>query len=256
MKKGEENKFQQLFPQGWRDNLSLYKLIKTPAVEILQAVSEAYLYEKSRGLNPKIPAILITSTQRGLGAETIARAFANSIGNSLTVGLAASLGCYDIRAFFTEAPPFATFYIMEGDKLNLFNQQILYKLITESIIDIPDNSVRKLNPVFIDNFSVIVSTTDARKIAPSLLKVFKIQVRLSPFSNQQITEMMKVKSSFYRVATCPDALQYIALKADGNPYRAERLWFSAVQLMKAEGQKQIEIKHIRRASVLTVDKYP
>ena len=203
------------------------------------------------------PSILIVSPQRGLGAQTVARAFSNSFGNYFRIGIAEPLSHYDIRAFFTEnlLNESTTYYITGCEKMSLFNQSIIHKVIVENVIDVPNAFIRKLDPVYFQNPIIILSAVATDRIAPELLRVVKVHLRLHRLNSEQIAKMLKMKSDYWGFSASESCLEYIAEEARGNPGRAARLWEMASEIMKHEGKRKLDISHSRKARFLSVDEY-
>ena len=127
------------------------------------------------------------------------------------------------------------------EKLSLFNQSVVCKLLRTNILDVPDNFSRHLNPVYFENPLIILSALNLNKIAYELYKAVKVHLKLHRLNKEQIIRMLKMKNQFFGINASDNSLQYIAENSQGNPSRAARIWSMAKTITRAENKCKISI---------------
>jgi len=243
--------------EQFEKEISLWKLIcQKPTLEILQRTVLCYQNDLSEGRSPKLPSILITADERGLGSETIARSIAKSLGMSLKLGFGEAFR-FDItlEEFFNEAYETA-FYINEADKLNPVMQQTIFRIIKDKMLKLARKYEGVSQYIPFDNRLIIIGTTRERILSASFKHAFDLRLSLVLYDDELLFKILRQRIDFLGWQASDLVLNQIVNYSLGNPSKAVRtILQTAYVVSRSEGKDVIEMEHVNKAISMTREEF-
>ncbi len=185
--------------EGFEREIGLWKLIcQKPTLEILQRTVLCHQNNVSEGKSPKLPFILVSAEDRGLGAETASRSMCSSLSIPLKVGFGEAFRFpADIQAFFQDASDDTAFYISNSETMQANMQQLIYRIVKDKILRLAGHYGKMPQYVPFDNKLIILGTTSEISIVPALLYLFDLRISLTSYSHNMIVCIHKCNALFW-----------------------------------------------------------
>ncbi len=162
----------------------------------------------------------------GLGKTTLAHIIANEMGVPITVTSGSAIpGKFDLSAILSKLKPNEVLFIDEIHRLNSSLEEILYPAMEDYRLDFvvgKGPSATSVN-IKLEKFTLIGATTKAGNLAAPLRDRFGMQMRLVPYTPDQL-KLIVLKSAKKLGTQIDDAAAYeIARRSRGTPRIANRL---------------------------------
>jgi len=253
-KNNMENKIEKIIctdvNQTFGEEVSLWKYIgQSKAVETLQVALLQYTNDKSEGKTVKPPSLLI-SGESGLGSETLARAFSNSICNHFRC-LLGEVIWWDAQAFesFVDEPLDTTFYIKSADRLRPLGQEVVYRILKDDVLLMHNRFGGRTEKIAYPRRLIALAATNKGKLIPSLNSAIDIKIKLQKYTDEEIYRIVQQRIKFLGWKTESNKiLEIIASKSEGNAGKAiKELLQMSYTVMRSEGRDVIKLRHVNKA---------
>ena len=162
----------------------------------------------------------------GLGKTTLARIIANEMGvNIKTVTGPAIEKTGDLAALLTGLQTGDVLFIDEIHRLSRQVEEILYSAMEDFVLDIMIGKGPSAQSIRVDlnKFTLIGATTRAGQITKPLRDRFGIVMRLEPYTEQQLTQIIQRSAVLLAVPCERDGAEELARRSRGTPRIANRM---------------------------------
>lgn len=162
----------------------------------------------------------------GLGKTTLAHIIANEMGVPITITSGPAIPTkYDLSALLTKLQPGEVLFIDEIHRLNANLEEILYPAMEDFRLDFVTGkgpSATSVN-LSLEKFTLIGATTKAGNLASPLRDRFGVQMRLVPYSPEQLQLIVQKSAQKLGTEISDEAAYEIARRSRGTPRVANRL---------------------------------
>lgn len=162
----------------------------------------------------------------GLGKTTLAHIIANEMGVPITVTSGPAIPTkYDLSALLTKLQPGEVLFIDEIHRLNANLEEILYPAMEDFRLDLVTGkgpSATSVN-ISLEKFTLIGATTKAGNLASPLRDRFGVQMRLVPYTPEQLQVIVSKSAVKLNTEISDEAAFEIARRSRGTPRVANRL---------------------------------
>ena len=162
----------------------------------------------------------------GLGKTTLARIIANEMGvNIKTVTGPAIEKTGDLAALLTGLQTGDVLFIDEIHRLSRQVEEILYSAMEDFVLDIMIGKGPSAQSIRVDlnKFTLIGATPRAGQITKPLRDRFGIVMRLEPYTEQQLTQIIQRSAVLLAVPCERDGAEELARRSRGTPRIANRM---------------------------------
>ena len=175
-------------------------------------------------MNATLPSILIVG-ERGLGHETLARAFSNTLGNRFKSGLGEIMGFgSNLYDFFTQAGGYDTYYVCSVERMPPYYQHNIYTIIKYGTLDVPIFLENRTETYELENKLIILGAVDEKSFMPSFLKAIDIRVALLKYDPETLFKILKQRVEYLGWTVRSDeVLKLIACRSKGNAGNAVKI---------------------------------
>lgn len=209
-------------------------------VAILRTAIDAYFHDRSKATEEQaFPHLLITGpagTGKTLLSETVAREVACKIHTELAQNLKTP---EQIHGALMMLEPGDILFLDEIHELK--NQVTLYRALEERRL-----FLGKRHVVTLPAFCLMGATTDEHLLTRSMRERFRIHVRLTHYSEEEMFLLIRQRAKRLGWAIEEDAVRMLAGKARGTPRLGVRFLEAAKRQASAEATDQITAAHVTR----------
>ena len=233
--------------------LSIWNIIgQTRATSILKNAALQYINDKMEGRKVDFPSVLI-SGETGSGRATLARAFANAILGTpdfkQAIGRCLGMGTC-IYDYFEQSIPETVFCIRGSECLSNYAQNsVVYKLLREQILHVPERTVRKMREVEFPTKPFLIFTTNkGRHLDTELNSLVDWKIELEPYFEKDIVNILFQRCK-YCSWTCSsdEVLKTIAHSSKNNPGKSMELLQMSYSISRSDNRNIIQMKDVQKA---------
>ncbi len=210
------------------------------AVAVLRTAIDSYFYDRSKSSEEQaFPHLLVTGPS-GTGKTLLSEIVAREVACNLHVELAQNLKT-------SEHAHGALMMLEPGDILFIDEIHELPQTVAVAIYRSLENRqlfLGKKHIVSLPPFCLIGATTDEHMLHSSLRQRFRIQCRLTHYSDEETFLLIQQRAKRLRWSIEEDALRQLASKSRGTPRLAVRLLESAKRQASAAGTDLITLAHV------------
>jgi Holliday junction DNA helicase RuvB len=210
------------------------------AVAVLRTAIDSYFYDRSKSSEEQaFPHLLVTGPS-GTGKTLLSEIVAREVACNLHVELAQNLKT-------SEHAHGALMMLEPGDILFIDEIHELPQTVAVAIYRSLENRqlfLGKKHIVSLPPFCLIGATTDEHMLHSSLRQRFRIQCRLTHYSDEETFLLIQQRAKRLRWSIEEDALRQLASKSRGTPRLAVRLLESAKRQASASGTDLITAAHV------------
>ncbi len=210
------------------------------AVAVLRTAIDSYFYDRSKSSEEQaFPHLLVTGPS-GTGKTLLSEIVAREVACNLHVELAQNLKT-------SEHAHGALMMLEPGDILFIDEIHELPQTVAVAIYRSLENRqlfLGKKHVVSLPPFCLIGATTDEHMLHSSLRQRFRIQCRLTHYSDEETFLLIQQRAKRLRWSIEEDALRQLASKSRGTPRLAVRLLESAKRQASAAGTDLITLAHV------------
>jgi holliday junction DNA helicase RuvB len=212
---------------------------------------KAYHNDRMNGLNIS-PENTIAVGPAGTGKSTIcklahkafgfpAEKFYETLGTTLTQDILIST----LLSLDSES----TLYIDEAMGLSADLKQILLKALEDNLLLIPDQKKTRIHKIPLEKFHCCLALTDEHKLEPALRQRFGTYLRFQLYSEYEIIEILKNKSTELKMTVDNDGaiLPFLANRARKTPRIAIQLLKAAWRVARSENSNILKLEHAHKA---------
>ena len=204
-----------LRPKTFEDYVGQEKVKQTMSVYIKAALSRGESLDHVLLYGPP-----------GLGKTTLAHIIANEMGVPITVTSGSAIpGKFDLSAILSKLKPNEVLFIDEIHRLNSSLEEILYPAMEDYRLDFvvgKGPSATSVN-IKLEKFTLIGATTKAGNLAAPLRDRFGVQMRLVPYTPEQLQGIVLKSARKLGTEIQTEAAFEIARRSRGTPRVANRL---------------------------------
>jgi Holliday junction DNA helicase RuvB len=188
----------------------------------------------------------------GLGKTTLAKLIATELASEFYEGLGQTLATPAALNGFLLKPTQdrAVLFIDEVHELPSQGQTALYRAMEERAVFLltgSNDSITRLQTV---RFTLVAATTDPQHLLPPLRDRFKLICPLQPYSEGDLTTILRQRIRQLGWTVADDCLGPIAARSFGTPRLAIRLLESVHRTARARGESAIVPDHLQQTFAL------
>jgi len=186
----------------------------------------------------------------GLGKTQTARIIAAEMASECHDAIGQSIKFIsDLNALLLAAKDKDVLHIDECHELDKEFQTALYLALDQRKLYIPGPK-SKPQAIPLADFTLLLSTTDEYSLLQPLRDRMKLVLRFQFYSEDELTTLLKQRSSNLAWLVQEEVLPLIAQRARGTPRLALRLLQSCRRVCRSEGERTIKLDHLERACLL------
>lgn len=162
----------------------------------------------------------------GLGKTTLAGIIANEMGTNMRVTSGPAIEKPgDLAALLTNLSENDVLFIDEIHRLSRAIEEIMYTALEDNALDIMIGKGPSARSIRIDlpKFTLVGATTRAGQLTSPLRDRFGVILRLEPYTNEQLCDIIRRSSMILGVSCDVDGAYEIAKRSRGTPRIANRL---------------------------------
>jgi len=184
----------------------------------------------------------------GLGKTAMSQIIAQEMATEFTELLGQSFNSVaDLNAVLLSATERSIVFIDEVHEMNKSLQTTLYLALDQRKILIPSTKNGPPMSIPIQDFTLLLATTDEYQLLQPLRDRMKLTLRFSFYSVDELTQIVANRSRGLGWEVDDEVFPAIASKGRGTPRLALRLLESAHRVCRAEGDHVITLSHLTRA---------
>jgi holliday junction DNA helicase RuvB len=184
----------------------------------------------------------------GLGKTAMSQIIAQEMAADFTELLGQSFGSVsDLNAVLLSATERSIVFIDEVHEMSKSLQTTLYLALDQRKILIPSTKNGPPMSIPIQDFTLLLATTDEFQLLQPLRDRMKLTLRFSFYSVDELTQIVSHRSRGLGWNVDEEVFPAIANKGRGTPRLALRLLESAHRVCRAEGEHVITLSHLERA---------
>lgn len=220
------------------------------AVTVLRTALDAYWHDRSRNDGEEAFPHLLMCGPGGTGKTLLTELVAKELCTECHVELAQNIGNIgQMQGLLMMLEAEHILLIDEIHELSETAQVCLYRALEERKLFLGGN--RK--PVTLPPFTLIGATTDEYLLTPSMRDRFKILLRLSHYSDNEMALLISQRAKRLSWEISEQSVSELAKRSRGVPRLAVRLLDSAKRTTSSKGLDRIEQEHV--SEMLTVEGY-
>jgi Holliday junction DNA helicase RuvB len=187
----------------------------------------------------------------GLGKSALARVVAREMATELHEVLGQSVtGPADLNALLLGAKDRDVVHVDEAHELDKPFQTALYLALDQRRVILPTRSKSGPQSIPLNDFTVLLSTTDEYGLLQPLRDRMKLLLRFAFYSVTELTTVLSHRGRTLGWQVHEAVLPRIAERSRGTPRLALRLLQSCRRVCRSEGETTITLDHLRRACSL------
>jgi len=212
------------------------------AVNVLRTAIDAYFHDRSKASEElAFPHLLITGPA-GTGKTLLSEIVAKEVACNLHIELAQNIKSPElVQGSLMMLEPGDILFYDEFHELSKTAQVTLYRALEERKL-----FLGKKHVVHLPSFCLIGATTDEHRLTRSMKERFRIQLRLTHYSDEETFQLIRQRAKRLRWVVEDDAVQQLATKSRGTPRLAVRLLESAKRQASAEGTDTVTAIHVQK----------
>lgn len=211
------------------------------AVTVLRTALDAYFNDRGKlGSEHTFPHLLICGpggTGKTLLSELIARELCTQVHVELAQNIS-NIG--QMQGLLMMLEPEHILLIDEIHELSETVQVSLYRALEERKLFLGGNK----KPITLPPFTLIGATTDEYLLTTSMRDRFKILLRLTHYSDEEMTLLIAQRAKRIGWEIDPDSVAELASRSRGVPRLAVRFLDSAKRVASSKGLDSIEPEHV------------
>lgn len=220
------------------------------AVQQLKVAIEAVVNDRAAmpagSVAPALGHVLIVGPP-GVGKSTLSNIVARELGVLCFEELAQNiLTPSQLQGLFMLPDAGDVVFLDEIHELQPVVQTTLYRALEDRRLFLPAGRGRERNALTLPPFTFIGATTDEYRLSKPLRDRFKLVVRLSYYSDDELRLLLQQRTRRLEWAFEDEALAELAGKGRGTPRIAIRLLEAARRVCRAERAETITLQHVRR----------
>ena len=212
------------------------------AVAILRTAINAYFHDRTKATEEQaFPHLLLTGpagTGKTLLSETVSREIACTLHTELAQNVKTP---QHVQGALMMLEPGDMLFLDEIHELPSAAQVTLYRALEERMLFLGKKQVVALPP-----FCLIGATTDEYLLTRSMRERFRIQLRLTHYSDEEMFQLIRQRAKRLGWAIEEDAVRHLSSKSRGVARLGVRLLESAKRSASAEGTDLITMNHVQR----------
>lgn len=215
---------------------------QTRAVAVLRTAIDSYFYDRSKATEEQaFPHLLITGPA-GTGKTLLSEIVAREIACNLHIELAQNIKTPEhVHGALMMLEPGDIWFCDEIHELPPAAQVTLYRALEERKL-----FLGKKHVVELPSFCLTGATTDEHLLTRSMRERFKIQCRLSHYSDEETFLLIQQRAKRFRWSIEEEAVRQLAMRSRGTPRLAVRFLESAKRQASAEGTDHITAAHVQK----------
>ena len=187
----------------------------------------------------------------GVGKTALAKVIADECASGFHEILGSAISSpAEFFAVLMRAKDLDIVFIDEIHLLESNYQHTLLITIDERRIHLPNSNGGAPQAINLANFSLVGATTDEHKIIRPLAERFRLLLRYSYYSVEELSEIVRTRAKGLGWQIQSDVPEPIAKRSKGVPRLAIRILQSCWRVCRAAGDHAITRKHLERACVL------
>jgi Holliday junction DNA helicase RuvB len=204
----------------------------------------------ARHVAAPFPSALLTGPP-GLGQSQVARCIAAEAGTDFIELLGQAIRePADLNAVLLSAAHRAVVHVDEAHELEKEFQSALYLALDQKKVLLNTRSNRGPQAIPLNDFSILLSTTDEYCLLQPLRDRMRLVLRLQFYADAELVEVAGRRADALGWAVEGAVLPEIARRARGTPRIALRLLQACRRVCRAAGEDRITPGHLRRACEL------
>ena len=220
------------------------------AVTVLRTALDAYWHDRSKSDGKEAFPHLLMCGPGGTGKTLLTELIARELCTECYVELAQNINNIgQMQGLLMMLEPEQVLLVDEVHELSETVQVSLYRAIEERKLFLGGN--RK--PIMLPPFTLIGATTDEYLLTPSMRDRFKILLRLTHYSDDEMASLVTQRAQRYEWEIDSRCIGELASRSRGVPRLAVRLLDSAKRTASSKGMDRIEQEHVEE--MLSVEGY-
>ncbi len=214
---------------------------QTRAVKVLRTAIDAYWHDRSRNNGVGSFPHLLMCGPGGTGKTLLTELVARELCTDVHVELAQNISNIgQMQGLLMMLEPENILLIDEIHELNETVQVCLYRALEEGKLFLGG----KRKHIMLPPFTLIGATTDEYLLTVSMRDRFKILLRLTHYSDDEMSQLIQQRATRLGWAIDLGSVNELALRSRGVPRLAVRLLDSAKRIASSKGADQIDASHI------------
>ncbi len=215
---------------------------QTRAVKVLRTAIDAYWHDRSRNNGVGCFGHTLLTGPGGTGKTLLTELVARELCTDVHIELAQNItNIGQMQGLLMMLEPENILLIDEVHELNESVQVCLYRALEEGKLFLGG----KRKCVTLATFSLFACTTDEYLLTASMRDRFKILLRLTHYSDEEMSQLIQQRATRLGWEIAPKSVQELALRSRGVPRLAVRLLDSAKRFASSKGSDQIDSGHIK-----------
>jgi len=232
---------------------SLWNFIgQSKTLSLVKCVLEQYQLDVMVGRHPKYPSFMITG-EEGMGKSVLAKSISNAFGClDIRIGYGNCLGYGDDTGeYFLGGNENSCYYIRYAEQLNQFAQNTIMKLLIENVLYITNPLERTTTHEDFPNRLIILSAEPTKRIIPQIFNSVDINLSLTPYSNEEISQMLYQRCWMLNWACTKGTMDYIAHNAKFNAGKAMKMLQMTYRVARSRGEDYLRLSDATQAQFYT-----
>lgn len=211
------------------------------AVAVLRTAIDSYFYDRSKSSEEQAFPHLLVTGPAGTGKTLLSEIVAREVACNLHVELAQNLKTPEhAHGALMMVEPGDILFVDEIHELPPTVAVSIYRSLEERKLFLGKKHIVALPP-----FCMIGATTDEHLLSRSMRERFRIQLRLTHYSDEETFLLIQQRAKRLRWTVEDDAVRQLASKSRGTPRLAVRLLESAKRQASAAGTDLITAAHVQ-----------
>ncbi len=211
------------------------------AVVVLRTAIDAYFNERAKTSTEDAFPHLLMCGPGGTGKTLLSELIARELCTKCHVELAQNIGNIGVmQGMLMMLEPGHILLIDEIHELSETVQVCLYRALEDRKLFLGGNR----NPVSLPSFTLVGATTDEYLLTASMRDRFKILLRLTHYTDEEIGLLVSQRAKRLGWQIEPESVRELAVRSRGVPRLAVRLLDSAKRVCSAKAMDVIETGHI------------
>ncbi len=156
----------------------------------------------------------------------------------------------DLNALLLSAGRHAIVHIDEAHLLSKENQTSLYMAMDKRVIVVGNKNGKKPQQIPLNDFTILLSTTDEYLLLEPLRDRCKLQLRLQYYSDEDLAQLIYIRSKILKWDIHPSVIPQLAQRAKQTPRLGLRLLQSCRRVCRALGENEITDQHLLKVCLL------
>jgi Holliday junction DNA helicase RuvB len=210
------------------------------AVAVLRTAIDAYFHDRTKANEEQAFPHLLISGPAGVGKTLLSEIVAREVACNLHVELSQNIRTPEhVHGALMMLEPGDIWFLDEIQELSPAAQVTLYRALEERKL-----FLGKKHIITLPSFCLIGATTDEHLLTRSMRERFRIQLRLTHYSDEETFLLIQQRAKRLRWTIEEEAVRKLASKSRGTPRLAVRLLEAAKRQASASGTDLITAGHV------------